>query len=33
MAKKKSITTEEAIQAILASGEDNPLRMMLEFMV
>jgi hypothetical protein len=33
MAKKKSMTTEEAIQAILASGEDNPLRMMLEFMV
>src|SRR4030042_5054616 len=33
MAKKKSMTMEEAIQAILASGEDNPLRMMLEFMV
>ena len=33
MAKKKSMTMEEAIQAMLASGEDNPLRMMLEFMV
>lgn len=33
MAKKKSMTMEEAIQAILASEEDNPLRMMLEFMV
>ena len=33
MAKKKSMTMEEAIQAILAAGEDNPLRMMLEFMV
>jgi transposase-like protein len=32
MAKKKSMTMEEAIQAILASGEDNPFRMMLEFM-
>lgn len=33
MAKKKSMTMEEAIQAILASEADNPLRMMLEFMV
>lgn len=33
MAKKKSMTMEEAIQAILASEGDNPLRMMLEFMV
>jgi len=32
MAKKKSMTMEEAIQAILASCEDNPFRMMLEFM-
>ena len=33
MAKKKSMTMEEAIQAILASEGDNPLRMILEFMV
>ena len=28
-----SMTMEEAIQAILASVRDNPLRMMLEFLV
>lgn len=32
MAKKKDITIEEAIQVILKSGGDNPLRQMLEFM-
>jgi len=32
MAKKKDITMEEAIQVILKSGGDNPLRQMLEFM-
>lgn len=33
MAKKKSTTVEEALQVILASEGDNPLRMMLEYMV
>ena len=33
MAKTKSMTVEEALQVILASEEDNPLRMMLEYMV
>jgi putative transposase len=33
MAKKKSMTVEEALQVILASEGDNPLRMMLEYMV
>lgn len=33
MAKKKSMTMEEALQVILASEGDNPLRMMLEYMV
>lgn len=32
MAKKKNMTLEEAIQVILKSGDDNPLRQMLEFM-
>ncbi len=31
MAKKKVMTMEEALQAILASGEGNPFRPMLEF--
>jgi putative transposase len=33
MTKKKVMTMEEALQVMLASGDDNPLRMMLEYMV
>ncbi|MDY6794673.1 MAG: transposase [Actinomycetota bacterium] len=33
MAKKKSMTMEEALQVILASDGDNPFRQMLEFIV
>ena len=32
MAKKKSMTMEEALQAILASEGDNPFRALLEFL-
>ena len=33
MTKKKVMTMDEALQVMLASGDDNPLRMMLEYMV
>jgi len=33
MAKKKSMTLDEALQVILATDGDNPMRMMLEWMV
>jgi len=33
MAKKQSMTLEQALQVILAADGDNPLRQMLEWMV
>lgn len=33
MTKRKGMTMEEALQVMLASDDDNPLRMMLEYMV
>ena len=33
MAKKKSMSLDEALQVILAADGDNPLRLMLEWMV